>query len=169
MGSLGEAVLRLVETDMPVVSQPQKLQVNAAETVDHVVIAGALRLGVHIDAARDMGIVPVDVDVIEEVVAHEIDVALGAVDVQPHILIQIHAPDLAEIQVALLIPRDELLIGTDGTAPGGQPQHAVGLQDDLRGDDVGSLPAHQGIVFCGNDFHCGASSLSPPEIRLPSM
>ena len=101
----------------------------------------------------NVGVVQVDVDVVKEVMAHKVDIALVTGDVQAHILVQIDASDLAEIQIALFISRNELLIGADGAGAGGQPRHAAGLQNDLGRDDAGCLTAHVVIVFCGYDPH----------------
>ena len=69
------------------------------------------------------------------------------------VLIQVHGTDLGEIQVTLLIPLDQLLVGADGAAAGGKPQHGVGLQNNLSGNDVGSLTADIMVVFSTDNTH----------------
>lgn len=68
---------------------------------------------------------------VEQVGAHEVGVALVVVLVQPHILVQVDGADLGEVQVTLLVPLDELLIGAHRTGAGGQAQDTAGLEDDL--------------------------------------
>ena len=70
-----------------------------------------------------------------------------------HILVQIHRGDLGEVQIALFIPFDQLLIGPHRAGAGGKTQNTVGLQKDLGGDDVGRGTAHFPVVFRFNNSH----------------
>ena len=90
---------------------------------------------------------------IEQVGAHEIGVALVVVLGKTHILVQIHGANLGEVQVARFVFGDQLLVGAHRAGAGGQAQHAVGLQVDLGGDDVGGFPADIGVILCNNQSH----------------
>ena len=84
---------------------------------------------------------------------HEIVVALVVIRGQTAVFVQIEGRAGAEIDVALVIPLDELLVNADGRGAGRETEHGLRLQDDLRGDDVRGLAAHVVIVFCADDFH----------------
>lgn len=75
-----------------------------------------------------MRVVQVDVDVIEEVLTHEVVIALGIVVRKAAILVQVVGADLGKVDVALLVPSSELLVGTDRGGAGGKAQHTVGLR-----------------------------------------
>ena len=77
---------------------------------------------------------------------HEIAIALVVLRGQAVILVQVHALDLGKGELPLAVPGHQLLIGADGGGAGGKAQHAVGLQQDLGGNDMGGLTAHGGIV-----------------------
>lgn len=100
-----------------------------------------------------MRVVQVDVDVIEEVLTHEVVIALGIVVRKAAILVQVVGADLGKVDVALLVPSSELLVGTDRGGAGGKTQHAIGLEDNLRRDNIGGLAAHILVVFSFNDLH----------------
>ena len=97
---------------------------------------------------------------VKEVVLHEVAVALVVGGGQTRILVQVHGTDLAEIQVAGLIARDQLLVHPDGGGPGGETQHAVGLQNNMGSQQAGSLPAHGLIIFGDVDLHVEKAPLS---------
>ena len=99
-----------------------------------------------------MRVVQVDVDVIEEVITHEIVIALRVVVAQAAILIQVIGTNLGKVDVALLVPINELVIRANGRAARGKAQHRIRLQDDLSGDDVGRLAAHVIIVARADDL-----------------
>ena len=63
------------------------------------------------------------------------------------ILVQVVGADLGKVDVALLVPSSELLVGTDRGGAGGKTQHAIGLEDNLRRDDIGGLAAHILVVL----------------------
>ena len=168
MGAQLKGLARLVETDVAVVADAQQLQVDAADALDDSVIAGALALGIHVGAVGQVDGFGADVDQIEQVAVHEAPVAFGMLLGQAAVLVQVDAGDLGEVQVALVVPLDQLFIGTHGGAAGGQAQHAVGFHDDLSRDDVGSLAGHVIVVFRADDFHrdflliIGAGRWGPP-------
>ena len=97
-----------------------------------------------------MRVVRVDVDVIEEVLTHEVVIALGIVVRKAAILVQVVGANLGKVDVALRVPSSELLVGTDRGGAGGKAQHTVGLEDNLRRDDISGLAAHILVVFSFN-------------------
>ena len=132
---------------MAVDPQAKQLQVDAAQVPDDLVIAGAGAVAVGIHAVGDVGVGQIQVDMVEQVVPHEIGVALVVVPVQAHILVQVDGADLGEVQLARLTAADQLLIGPHRAGAGGQPQNAAGLEDDLGGDDIGGGAAERRVVL----------------------
>ena len=126
-----------------------------------------------------MGVIEIDIDVIEEMLTHEIVIALRVVVREATVLVQVIGNDLGEIDIALFVPFDKLLIGADGRGARCQAQHAIGLEDNLSRDDIGRLAAHVGIVFCCDDLHyasflsdCGtylhpADGIAVPNVMRP--
>ena len=153
VGLLLEGVAGLVEADVAVMADAQDLDVDAAHVADDLVVPLALRLGVGGQAVGDVGVGGVDVHVVKEVLLHEVAVALLVGGLQADVFIQVHGLDLGEVQVALLVPVDELVIHPHGAGAGGEAHHAVGLQDDLGGEDIGRLAAHGPIIFGHVDLH----------------
>ena len=112
-----------------------------------------------------MGVGLVDVDVIEEVVAHEVVIALHVVVREAAVLVEVIGVNLREVDVALLVPLDELVISADGRAAGSEAEDAVGLEDDLGRDDVGGLAAHVLVVFGVNDLHASSFCCAATRAR----
>ena len=100
-----------------------------------------------------MRVVQIDVDVIKEVLTHKVVIALGIVMRKAAILVQVVGADLGKVNVALLIPGGKLLVSADRGGAGGKAQHTIGLEDNLRRDDIGGLTAHILVVFSFNDLH----------------
>ena len=153
MRLLLKCLFRLVEADVAVAADAEKLQINAAQRPDQLVVTAALRLDVLRHAVRDVCVCLVDVDVVEQVGVHEVAVALLVVACQALVLVQVNRADLAEIQVALLVPLDQLLVGADRRRARGKPQHTVRLHNDLCGNDVGRLAAEILVISCDVNSH----------------
>ena len=91
---------------------------------------------------------------VEQVLVHEVPVALVVGPGQTTVLVEVDGGDLGEAQIADLVPvLDQALVGAHGGAAGGQTQNAVGLGDDLGSDDVGGLAGHFGVVLGFDDSH----------------
>lgn len=75
-----------------------------------------------------MRVVQVDVDVIEEVLTHEVVIALGIVVRKAAILVQVVGANLGKVDVALRVPSSELLVGTIGVEPVARPSTQSGLR-----------------------------------------
>ena len=131
----------------------QQLQVDAAQLTDVGVVGSALSVSILSLAVGDAGVGHINIHVVEEVVLHEVAVALVVIARQALVLVQVHGTDVGKGQVALVVPLDQLLIGADGGGTGGQTQHAIGLDDDLRRDEIRGLTAHSRVVSAGNKSH----------------
>ena len=73
------------------------------------------------------------IHMVEQLLPHEAVVAAGMPRRQTHVLVQIKGGRAGKIHHARLVQADEGLIGGNGGGAGGQPQHGVGLGDQLSG------------------------------------
>ncbi len=150
---LDENVGRLVESDVSVQTDPEQLQIDPAQAIDPRVVLGALARKVRRASVGNKGVLTTDVDVIEKVFLHKITVALRVILTQPNVFVQIDRDRLAEVNVALVVPLDELTVNANGRGPRRKTQHTVRLHDDLRRDDVCRLTAELAVIFDCNEFH----------------
>ena len=157
-----KGLARLVEADVAVGAKTQQLQVDAAHAVDDLVVLFAGIRSIGVGAVGQMDGLGADVDLVKQVLVHKAPIAFGMLLGQAAVLVQIDGGDLREIQVALVVPVHQLSVCANRGAAGRQTQHAVGLHNDLCGDDVGSLAGHVLVIFCTNDLHNG----EPPVILL---
>lgn len=151
MSTVREVIVGLVEADVTVVANAKKLEVRVACGRNHDIVLGASGISIGIGAIGHVGVLDVDVHVVEQVLVHEITITLGVIAVETAILVQVIAAHLGEVNVALLVPLDKLLVGANGSRAGGQAKNAIGLEDNLRRDDIGNLAAHILIVANSND------------------
>ena len=141
VSGLGKFFVRLIKADMAVMPQAQKLQVNAAQALNHVLVAGALLIAVRLGAVGNIGAVHVDVNVLKEIVIHEVVVALVIIPGKPSVFIQVHALYTGEIQITFVVPFDQLLVSADWGGSGCQAKDTVRLHQYLGSDDAGCLAA----------------------------
>ena len=153
VGAQIKGIVGLVEADVTVMTDAQQLQIHAAHAADDLVVALALGFGVHVGAVRQVDVGGVDVHMVEQVAVHKAPVAFRVLLGQAAVLVQIDGGDLRKIQIPLVVALHQLLIGANGGAAGSQTQHAVGLHDDLRRNDVCCLAGHISVVLCTNDLH----------------
>src|SRR5699024_12673715 len=88
VGAQLKSLARLVETDMAVMADAQQLQINAAHTLNDVVITSTFRFGVHVGAVGQVDGSGVDIDQIEQIAVHEAPVALGMLAGETTVLVQ---------------------------------------------------------------------------------
>ena len=151
MRAVGEMVVGLVEADMTVIADAQKLQIGVAGGSDHRIVLGASRVGVGIGTIGHVRVRDIDVHMIEQVLVHEIMIALGIIMGEAAILVEVVRAHLGEVDIALLVPLDKLLVGTNGGGTGSQTKDAIGLENNLRRDDIGRFTAHILVVASSND------------------
>ncbi len=94
MSSLLKYRRRLIESDMAVMAQSQKLQVRTAQAVDQRFISFAFLLGIWLHTIGHIGTFRTDVHMIEQMVMHKIIIALIIFPVQSLILVQVHGRNL---------------------------------------------------------------------------
>ena len=140
MGFLREFRCRLVEADVAVVAQAQKLQVNAASEQDGSLVSIACGLSVGVGAIGHMRVLGAHVDLAEQVLLHEVVVALLVIGRQAAIFVQIERCNAREVDALGFVAR-------------GQTQHAARLFLDQVDNHVGGGFAHFLIVFGHENLH----------------
>ena len=127
VGAFFELVSRLVEADVSGQADAQQLDVHAAHGIHHGVIPGALFRSVRLGAVGDVGVGGIDIDVLEEVLPHEVSVALVVILGQAHVLVQVHGSDLGEVQIPGFIAFDQLGVQPQRGGTGSQTQNTFGF------------------------------------------
>lgn len=92
--SAGQAGSRLVESNVAVLANAGKEEINAADGLNGVFVSDALGLEVGGIAVQDVNIGRVDIDVREEVLPHEGVVGFGVVAGNPHVLVHVEGDDM---------------------------------------------------------------------------
>ena len=159
--SLGlKCFARLIESNMSVVSQAKKLQIHTAGRTDHFFISCTLFLRIQVHTVRKMSSLRINIHIVKQIMIHEIKIALIIFSRQSLVLVQIDRCYITKIQITLLIPFNELFVGSDRCGTGSQTQHTVWFHNDLCGNNVCCLTAHVVVIFCFNNFHHSSPSCS---------
>lgn len=153
VGFLGEFISRLVEADVPVVTKTEKLQVNAARQGNGGFVGIACGLGVGVGAVRDMRVFRTDVHMVEQMLLHEVMIALLVIVRKAAIFVKIKRGDAGEIEVFLFVALNELGIQALGRRTRGKAEHATGLFGNQFRNDIRSRFAHILIIFSNDDLH----------------
>ena len=127
---------------MTVEADAEKLEVDTAERMDELVVVVALGLPVGGKTVRDICAVFIDVDMVKEIMVHEIAVALFMLRRKAAVFVEIYRADILEIQIALFIPFDQLAVHAERRRTGCKSQDRIGLLNDLGGNDISGTAAH---------------------------
>ena len=111
----------------------QQLHIDAAGFADGLVIGGGAFFQVGGIAVRHMDSLGTDVHMAKKLLVHEAVIAAFVVFGNAHIFIQIEGGHLGKIHHAPAVQVDQTGVGGNGRGARGQPQHAVGLAQQLRG------------------------------------
>ena len=110
---------------MAVPSDPQDLQIDPATFDDPLLVPLAERLVIIGRSGGDVDVLLGDVDVLEQILVHEVVVALRMPLRQTHVLVQVEGGDLREIQALILVESHQFLIQPQRGGAGSQAQHGV--------------------------------------------
>ena len=127
MRALGENVVRLVEANMAVATNAQKLQIAETSVGNHLIERSTNLIDIGVRSSGNVHVLGVDVDMIEEMLIHEVVVALGVVVRDTKVLVEVIRADLGKVNIALLVPIDKLVIGANGRIARSKAQNTVGL------------------------------------------
>src|SRR5262245_63713975 len=89
-----------VEADVPVETQPENLEIDAASSLNRPLVADAFLGEIHRRAVQQMSPADVEVDVIEQVPAHETVIAARIVVRQPGELVEVERGGAGEVRAA---------------------------------------------------------------------
>ncbi len=126
----------LVEGDVPVAADAEDLQVDASFVGDHPLVLLAVGGEVERPAVGHVRVARVDVDVIEEVLLHEVAIAVRVGGTEAHVLVEVEGDDARKIEPFLAVHADQLGIRAQRRAAGGQSEHAGGLLADQFGHEL---------------------------------
>ena len=105
---------------------------------------------------------------VEQVLLHEVAVALIVLGRKAAVLVQVERRDLSEAELARLEVSHEVGVQADGRRARGQAQHArrVGLHE--RGDAIGGAAAHVLRALGDDEFHAHPFVPSHRAHKAPS-
>ena len=127
VGEAFQRSTRLVEADVAVAANAEQLHVDATRFGNGLVVAGQ-RIGGGVDAAGDVHALRVEIDVVEQVVVHEVAVALIMRGLETDILVEVERGHVLEADLASLVQFDELGIEVERRGAGSKTQHGVRLR-----------------------------------------
>ena len=153
MGVPPELLARLIEGQVAVGADAEDLN-------GHVTVGNDLLelgdVGVDVPGALgNVGVLLVDVDVVEEVAVHKVAVALVVGGLQTDILIQVHRVDLGKVQTLLPAATGQLLVHAHRAGAGGEPQTAGGVIPDDLFHNIRGAGALLRVVLGDDYFHKG--------------
>ena len=129
MRLLGELRRGFVEPDVAVVPQAQKLQAQSARLGDGLLVSGARSVGIGASAVRHMGASRVDINMGEQVVLHEVAVALVMLRIEPAVLVQVETGHVLEAQRAGLAILNQAAVQAVGVEPVAKPSTQSGCEE----------------------------------------
>src|SRR5690554_1861459 len=100
-----------------------------------------------------MPVFRLDIDVTEQIVVHEAEVAFRMAARQTAIFIQIESLYFLEGNLTCPVAFDQILVGTLWCAAGGQPQGAAGFAAYQVCDDPAGGGTELVVVLDGDDLH----------------
>ena len=131
----------LVEADVARAADAEELQVDAARGANHALVGVAHRA--HFVLARgavgDVGVRRIDVDPVEQVLAHEAAVALQLVRLHGPVFVEVEGDDILEGQPLLAVEPHELVVDARRRRARRETEHAALALRGLRADQVGDL------------------------------
>ncbi len=146
-------IARFVKTDVAVKADAQKLEVNSAKALYASIVFRAFFFKVSGATVGNKGIFAANVDVVKKVLLHKKAIALLVFFGQTYIFVQIDGNRLAEVNIALVVPINQLAVNANGRGACCQAQYAVGLHNYLGGNNVCRLAAELIVGVNFNKFH----------------
>ncbi len=143
----GEGGAGFVESDVSRAPDAQNLDVDAARLFDGAFVCRTE--GFHFvrlqGAVGDVDVLRKDVHLAEEVMVHEMVVALFRLPFHGHVFVEVEGDDVAEGEPLFPVHPDQFGVELDGGGACCQSQHA--------GPALGGARAYQFRYFPGNGFH----------------
>ncbi len=138
-----------VEADVAGAADAENLKVDAADGVDFVFVGFAVGEDlIRGDGARgDVDVFGGDVDVVEELLAHEAGVAFGVVGGEAVVFVEVEGDDVLEAEFFLAVEADEFAVEGDGGGAGGEAEDG--------GAAGAGVFLHEGLHFLGERLSGG--------------
>ena len=146
-----ELHIRLIETDMRVAADAKHLQVNAAFRPDEPIVRLAGRRYILCHPVGDEDVFRPHVHEVEEMLVHEIMVALRILRRHADVLIEIERRDLRKVEADRPMDSHEVVIQPFRRAARRETEHARRLQIDLPRNNLRRFEAHLLIGFRCDD------------------
>ena len=105
-------VVWFIKSDVAIRSYSKKLKVCSAHILKQCIVSFAAGLCIRIGSVRNIGILNIYIDSAEQVLVHEVTVALVIGSVQSYIFVQVHRFYMGKIQYSLFIHSSQLIVGT---------------------------------------------------------
>ena len=131
MGSADELFAGLVEADMAIASNAEKLNTYTACCCDLCIVFLAESIGISALSVGNEGVCLVNVDVIEKTIVHKIAIALLVGGFDGIILVKVIGLDAGEIDLAGLVILDKAGIDALGGRTGCKSENAGGILSDI--------------------------------------
>ena len=163
MCAILKVVIWLIETDVTIRSDSKKLQIYSSDILKQSIVCFTACLRIKIGTIRNMGILNVDIDSAEQVLVHEVTVALVIGSVQSYIFVQVHRFYMGKIQYSLFIHSSQLIVGTYRGRTGSKTKDTIRFGQNNTGDNSSCSTAQLFIILNFNYFHFTSPSLSISE------
>ena len=135
-GAALEGRAGLVERDVSVAADAEHLDVDAAGLLDLGLVGLALLRRILGESVEDVGVGELDVDLLEEVLVHEVAVALVVRAGEPVVLVEVPALHLLVGDLLRLDGLGHLVVHEDGRRAGREAEHGLRVLLDGGGDHV---------------------------------
>ena len=142
---------RLVEGDVAIAADAKDLEIDAAEGGDLIIIL------IHVsdiiaNAFEDVGFGLIDIDMIEEVIVHEITIGLVMGALEADVFVEVEGGDVFEADASFFVGLHHIGVDLKRGGSGGKAQDGirlgVDLLDEFLRDQFGDV-----IFISNNDFH----------------
>ena len=150
MGVPVELFAGLIEGEMTVGTDAEDLKLNGASGDN---CAELLYVCLYVAGAFcDIGVVPVNINMIEKIGIHEVSVALVMRGFKAYVLVEVNGADFRKVKSLLAAAACELLIHADWAGARGEAKAAVGLLTDDFLNYIRTGGALAGIILAYNYF-----------------
>jgi hypothetical protein len=122
----------------------EQLQVEATVLFNQLVVALAVSFYL-LDgqrAVRNVHVFGPNVHVVEQLLVHEVDVALELVRLHGVVLVEVEGDHVLEAEAFLAVQADKLLVHANGRRAGGQTQYGLLALVLLGSDQLGNFVGH---------------------------
>ena len=162
----------LVESDVAVDADAAQEQVDAAVRSDLRLIVRALCFQILCKSIQDIDVLLRNIDMIKEIIMHEVPVALVVLFGKSYILVHVEGNDVLEGNLACLIHSYQLIVDADRGGAGGKAQNERSVflvRLDLSRNVISCPFAHVVVIFLNNYSHFNllvffARRAAPPVI-----